>query len=79
MVIIEKLVIIIGCLALILLLLIVYIAYKDFTRIFRRNHPTYPNDYIFEPRSSIPSYHDATKGDPPRYDELVHFPPPYTV
>ena len=30
-------------------------------------------------RRTVPSYLDATKDDPPRYDELNQLPPPYIV
>ena len=80
MILVHGLAITIGCLALILVFLFVYIAYKDCNG-WRRNRRRYlvPTDHIFEPRSPIPSYDDATKGFPPRYYDLEHSPPPYTI
>ncbi len=29
--------------------------------------------------NSIPTYEDATKDDPPRYDQIDHLPPSYVI
>ena len=72
MFILEGLAIIIGCVALLFLFLIVYIAYKDFIRILRRNRPIYPNDHICEATLPIPSYHESAIDSRDLIPRVIH-------